>query len=116
MKKFLKVLFIIFLILLALIFLIRQIPEFNTEYTKEFSYQKFSKVEKGMTQYQVRQILGEPFKIWEPGWGCWKYSRGAGKFNWIKLGTPGKIIFDGSITAQVCFINDKVVEKDRTEF
>jgi hypothetical protein len=47
----------------------------NTQYTQGFSDTKFYKVQFGMSESQVKKILGEPFEIWEPGYTCWRYSK-----------------------------------------
>jgi hypothetical protein len=55
--------FIALLFFFFLIFFLR-VPNFvsraNTEYTKNFSYEKFNTVKIGMTEEQVLAILGEP--------------------------------------------------------
>lgn len=116
MKKILlSIIAILLTILFILIFFIRGIPELNTEYTKEFSYQKFSKVKEGMKKEQVKQILGDPFEMWEPGNECWRYSRGARKFK-VEPGTLSGIIFDGWISVQVCFKDNRVIDTPLNKF
>ncbi len=99
---------VILTIFLILILFIRGIPELNTEYTEDFSYQKFSKIEQWMTREQVTQILGKPYEVWEPGYECWRYSRDTGKFD--------VLIFEGFVSIQVCFKDDKVIDTPRNIF
>ncbi len=38
------------------------VAQFNTEFTKSFSNEKFEKVKVGMTEKEVKTMLGEPFE------------------------------------------------------
>ncbi len=51
------------------------LADFDSEYTKEFSYEKFNRIQKGMIKEEVLNILDEPFYTWNPGYECMVYSR-----------------------------------------
>ncbi len=87
-------------------------PYIDTIFAKNFSWDKFNKVEIGMTQEQVRTILGEPLDKTNhdrnnPSYNCWKYS------------TDGKLWpyadFSYYLT-QICFKEGIVESKPVTEF
>lgn len=104
MKRIILTLFILFFVIISLLLLLtRSFPDLNTVYMQDFSYEKFNKIQVGMDKNQVRNILGEPFRVWRPGNECWTYS---------KYGKPGELglgDFFGWRSVQVCFGGNELV-------
>lgn len=82
-------------------------PEIDTVFTKKFSWNKFNKVKVGMSKYEVRNILGEPYEIFNFGYECWRYSQDGrvypyADFSWFSV--------------SICFEGDLVNSKPVNEF
>ncbi len=100
-------------------------PYIDTIFAKDFTPQKFDLVEKGMTELQVTELLGEPYTHDAFGFRnpdninevimpndsrveeCWRYSTDG------KLGENGDTSWYSFL---VCFKESKVSEKQANEF
>ncbi len=87
-------------------------PYVDTIFAKDFAWEKFNRVELGMTQEQVEAILGKPldkhnYGSNNPNYICWRYS------------TDGKLWPYADFSyylVQTCFKNGVVESKPVTEF
>lgn len=87
-------------------------PYIDTIFANDFSWKKFDKIEVGMTQKEVRDILGEPLNKYnygsnDPNYICWRYS------------TDGKLWPYADFSyylVQTCFKNGIVESKSINEF
>jgi len=118
MKRKIKIILTILILLLGLKFYSSSEmhfplnPYIDTIFAKGFSWEKFKKVEIGMSQEEVKTMLGEPLKITDyegsiPGYVCWKYS------------TDGKLWPYADLSfylVQICLTDGAVVSKPVTEF
>jgi hypothetical protein len=86
-------------------------PYIDTVFADNFSWEKFDKVKEGMTQEQVKSILGEPldrsnYGINNPDGICWRYSKDG------KLSPFADFSY---YLVQVCFKDQVVESKPVTE-
>lgn len=84
------------------------IADYNTDYAKNFSKEKFNQVKQGMTKQEVKNILGEPLK----DDGAFHYSKSRPQYKTI----PPFAADIWWIDAIVTFDNEKVMAVARNKF
>lgn len=96
------------------------LADYDTEYTKDFTYEKFNQVKVGMSMNEVLNLIGEPFDKDEFPYPniasgtktkCYWYSQPEPAsqtiqqfedINWHRVG--------------ICFFEDRVISVDKTTF